>query len=47
MSDKSRELVQAGRLAKPTPDILYFLQLRLKAALPHVEATFAASMDKS
>lgn len=42
----AQELARTDRLANPSPETLYFLKLRLQAAMRHVESVFAMSMDR-
>lgn len=42
----ARELVQDGRLVDPAPEVVYFLGVRLQAAIQHLESVSAISMDR-
>ncbi len=42
----ARELVQDGRLVDPTPAVVYFVGVRLQAAIRHLESVYAMSMER-
>ena len=44
--EATRALIGTARVPDPTPEIMYFLGLRLRAALNHVEAMFAIKEEK-
>lgn len=42
----ARELVQNGRLIGPSPAVVYFLGVRLQAAIRHLESVYAVSKER-
>ncbi len=44
--EATRALIETARVPDPTPEIMYFLGLRVRAALNHVEAMVAIKDDK-
>ncbi len=44
--EATRALIGTARVPDPTPEVMYFLGLRLRAALNHVEAMFAIKEEK-
>ena len=44
--EAARALIRTERVPAPTPEIVYFLGLRLRAALAHVETLFAMQGER-